>query len=336
MWKLDKTLAVTASNSAGELLTIKYKILDTDVADRWLSMIVQNQESKHTLKDNYRRILSPEDRLVHFEAFRNNILAINSMYDRKLDDIISLDYLFLNQDLLNDLHKEYEVYGDRLQHLVDVGYFTNAKQFEDLYNPIWPGERQNFELHDRFLRLNEQIHNFESIFRTWNNPKSSLCTCLVDYLPAGIHQDLKPEDYLLFETDMRWGWMYLGYNTLGKHWSSVMNENDIAVVERKQVRPQARFAVEFYMWFGRTNHYTKFKFYEWWVKNDISKIANPDMRLSELALGYIPVAKIISYTINNGAPVAVADKVSANDATEWNLNVWSKFNKIVDVKIINS
>ena len=45
MWKNDKSLVVTASNKNNELLHIKFKILDTDIGDRWLSMIKQNQEA---------------------------------------------------------------------------------------------------------------------------------------------------------------------------------------------------------------------------------------------------------------------------------------------------
>jgi hypothetical protein len=337
MWKSDRSLVVTASNKNNELLHIKFKILDTDIGDRWLSMIKQNQEANHTIQANYRRILSPEDRKENFDSFRENILKINSMYDVVLVDIISLEYLHANQDVLNDLHEEFEIYGDRLQELLDTKYFNNPDEKPELANATWPGRRQNFDLHDRFLRLNEQIHNFEAIFRNWETPDQGLCTCLVDYLPAGIHQDLKPEDFFLFGSDLQWGWMYLGYNTLGKHWSSVLNENDIEVVRRNQVRPQARFAAEFYMHFGRPAiaYSGRIKFYNWWMRNNISELHEPDMRLSELALGYIPVAKIASYKINDGEATAIPNIYSHKDAKDWNVNVWSKFNKIINVEITN-
>lgn len=337
MWKNDKSLVVTASNKNNELLHIKFKILDTDIGDRWLSMIKQNQEAKNTIQANYRKILNSDERKETFAEFRDNILKINSMYDVALDDIISLEHLHANQDVLNDLHEDYEIYGDRLQELLDIKYFNNPDTQPELANALWPGRKQNFDLHDRFLRLNEQIHNFEVIFRNWDTPTQGLCTCLVDYLPAGIHQDLKPEDFFLFVSDLQWGWMYLGYNTLGKHWSSVLNENDIDVVKRNAVRPQARFAAEFYMNFGglTLTCANRVKFYNWWMNNKISDIHNPDMKLSELALGYIPVARISGYKIGDGESITIPFTYSHKDFKEWNVNVWSKFNKITNVEIIN-
>jgi len=337
MWKNDKSLVVTVGNKNNELLHIKFKILDTDIGDRWLSMIKQNQEANHIIQANYRRILSSEDRKENFVEFRDNILKINSMYDVVLKDIISLEYLHANQDVLNDLHEEFEIYGDRLQELLNKKYFNNPDEKPELVNSVWPGRQQNFDLHERFLRLNEQIHNFEAIFRNWETPDQGLCTCLVDYLPAGIHQYLRPEDFFLFGSDIQWGWMYLGYNTLGKHWSSVLNENDIEVVKRHAVRPQARFAAEFYMHFGRPSltYVNRVKFYNWWMKNKLSEIQNPNMKLSEFALGYIPVARISAYTIGDGESISIHATYSHKDAKEWNVNVWSKFNKIINVEIIN-
>jgi hypothetical protein len=259
------------------------------------------------------------------------------MYDVVLDDIVSLEHLYENQDVLNDLHEEFEIYGDRLQSLLDTKYFNNPNASPELANAVWPGRRQNFDLHERFLRLNEQIHNFEIIFRNWNTPENGVCTCLVDYLPAGIHQDLKPEDFFLFGPELQWGWIYLGYNTLGKHWSSVLNENDIDVVKRNAVRPQARFAAEFYMHFAAlTLSYTnRVRFYNWWMKNNLSEVHDPDMKLSELALGYIPVARISDYRIGDEKSTVVPLTYSNKDAKEWNMNVWSKFNKIVNIQILH-
>jgi hypothetical protein len=336
MFKANTMLVVTASNKHNEELFIKFNILDADIADRWIDVVKRNKETSNTLRQNYRKILSQEERLENFDEFRNNILAINSMYDRQLDDIVSLEFLQANQDVLNDLHEEYEIYGDRLKEIKDMGHFNHPDDRPDLYNAVWPGRKQNFDVHERFLRLNEQIHNFEVVFRTWNNPHNGLCTCLVDYMPAGIHEPLKPEDYFLFESDLRWGWVYLGYNTLGKHWSSIMNENDIEVVRRDAVRPQARFAAEFYMNFGKsaTGYYSKLKFYNWWLANNISEITDPNLKLADLALGYIPVAKINSYSLDRNEWISIPNGTGIKDEINWNVNVWSKFNKITNVEII--
>ena len=337
MFKTKTSVVVTASDCDDKELQVKFKIVDTNLADRWVNLINKNQELNNTIQDNYRKILSQPERLENFDIFQNNILKINSMYDRKLDDIVSLEYLLANQKILNDLHEEFEIYGDRLKELKDIGYFNRPDEHPDLYGPVWPGKTQNFNVHERFLRLNEQIHNFETIFRNWENPEESQCSCLVDYIPAGIHENLKAEDFFLFESNLQWGWIYLGYNTLGKHWLSSALENDHAVVVRKQVRPQARFAAEFYMYFGRPllTYSNRTKFYNWWKNNNFSENNDPDMKLSELALGYIPVARISGYTIDGGDLISIPFDWANKEAKIWNETVWSKFNKITNIQIIN-
>ena len=52
---------------------------------------------------------------------------------------------------------------------------------------------------------------------------------------------------MLFNPTLDWGWLYLGYNTLGKNWMSVSFDDDVDAVERNQIRPQRRFAAELFM-----------------------------------------------------------------------------------------
>jgi hypothetical protein len=82
-------------------------------------------------------------------------------------------------------------------------------------------------------------------------------------------------------------------------------------------------------------YYSKLKFYKWWLKNNISEIADPNLKLSEWALGYIPVAKIKSYSINGANWTYVLSSATTKDEVDWNVNVWSKFNKITNVEIID-
>lgn len=336
MWNDNKSLVVTANNKDGQTLKLKYKILDTDLSNRWLDIIEQNIKANNTLVDNYQKILSQDECLEKFAEFYNNITTINSMYDRKLKDIVSLEFLSANQNLLNDLHEEYEIYGDRLQQLLNIDYFKNPEDHLELCNNIWPGRQQNIDLHNRFLKLNDQIHEFEAIFRAQKKSTNGVCLCLIDYVPAGITQELKIEDYFLFESDFKWGWLYLGYNTLGKHWVSTMQDDDIEVVHRDQVRPQSRFSAEFFLNFKLTVNPTRVNFYNWWIENNMSAIKNPNMTLKELALGFIPLGKLVGYRINNDVAQEIPDAALYPDIINWNTNVWSKFNKITNVEIFNT
>lgn len=335
-WKQDKFLEIQAGNSSNNILKLRYNLLDTDICNRWIYLINENNNRNNSIRYNYRKILNDEEIEERFKKFQANLSYINRNYDRKLKDIVSLEYLKNNQDILNDLHEEYEIYGDRLENLVKIGYFSNPKNFPKYYHPIWPGSKNynDKELHEAFLWLNEQIHNFEAIYRNYTRRDQTLCTCLWDFMPAGLHEDLKPEDYFLFSPTHMWGWAYLGYNTLGKHWASSCNDNDIEVVKRKQVRPQTRFAAETYMNFSlsESEHGMQVNLYNWWLKNNFSDIIDPnEMKIKDLALGFIPIGKLIGYQIDNENYNSVN---SQTDKHQWNKFVWSRFDKIIKVEII--
>lgn len=338
IFKRNQTVEVIASNSeTDDRLKLIYSLYDIDIVDRWINIVDRNNASSNTLRYNYRKILSPADIEQKFKEFKLNIEYINENYDRRLQDINTINYLFENQHILNVLHEEYEIYGDRLARLIQIGYFNNPLEHLDYYySEPWPGNTNENDkvLHEAFLLLNEQIHNFETLFKNWDDPTKTLCTCLTDFIPAGIHEDLKPEDYFLFTPDHEWGSMYLGYNTLGKHWSSVYRDNDIDVVKRGAVRPQQRFAAEFYMNFSISTTNNRINLYKWWMDNNISALHDPSMRLQDFALGFIPIAKFHSYQLD-GKTVKIKHDLSRTDKIDWNKEVWSKFDSVIDVRVVS-
>jgi hypothetical protein len=335
IFKQDTVLKITAANStADQQLTLIYNLYDIDIVDRWIKLVDENNRRNNKLRYNYRKILNEEEIRARFKLFQDNIAYINANYDRVLTDIVSVHYLRDNQHILNDLHEEFEIYGDRMAVLLAKGYFNDPMTFDE-YNEPWPGLRHNKTTHEAFLLLNEQIHNFEAVYRTWDDPTRSLCTCLVDFIPAGLHSPLRAEDYFLFTPDHEWGCAYLGYNTLGKHWSSTMHDNDIDVVKRGAVRPQQRFAAELYMNFSTPLlAQTRIEFYKWWTENGISKHYDPAMKLGDWAMGYIPVARLSKYQIDTGATINIPLGWSRKEKLEWNNQVWSQFSTIADIEII--
>lgn len=417
IFKIDQALkVVTVDSKTKKKIELIYAIVDMDIADRWINLININNERKNTLRYNYRKFLTTEEVQEKFELFRKNILYINDHYDRVLTDTISIEYLKDNQYILNDLHEQFEVYGNHLEEhfkkninlskinscIKKINKFYDIKlktldkvdriEIGNLYNQylnyltrvqekidtnwwgeaylkikatdflatVWPGISFNEDfhksfiklgkliepdhdmvLHEAFLLLNEQIHNFEAIFRNWGKD-SALCTCLYDFMPNKplaeimpedyLHEELKPEDYLLFSPEHKWGWAYLGYNTLGKHWSSICHDNDIEVVKRNAVRPQHRFAAETYLNFSTVddNYDTRINLYKWWLKNKFSEIVDPRMRLEDLALGFIPIAKLYQFTIDSVTTVVT----NTLNKHEWNKTIWSSTNSIEYVEII--
>ncbi len=331
-FKEDIGLRVEITNDKEEILEIFYDIVDSDIANRWVNVVQKNIELQKTVRFNYRRFLNKRDRKKVFNEFRSNIGYINNHYDRKLPDIVSFEFLQNNQHILNELHEEFEVYGDRLKEILEERYYDNPTQ-SDKYHKIWPGDSYNRTLHEKFLRLNEEIHNFEALYRKLDEPDNAVCTCLIDFYPYGIHEPLKNEDYFLFDINLEWGWMYLGYNTLGKTWHSVFEDDDTDVVIRKQIRPQQRFAAEFYMNFvplGPNYFYKKkYKFYNWWIKNKFSELYPEDFTLREMPFGYIPIGRIYGYYTNKTFTKIIQNTNRIN----FNKNVWSRFNKIKSVSI---
>jgi hypothetical protein len=420
IWNKDNTLEITCvdDSDSNKQLILYYEIVSTTVANRWIELINKNNKVKNKIKFNYRKILSFKEVEKQFVEFQENIKFINSTdYDVKLPDIISVNHLRINPGLLNDLHEQFEVYGDRLEanfkeniklpkinlcigkinNFYDVKlkplYKVDKTEIDNLHNeylnyldrvqkkldenwwdnaylkikdndPLaikWPGIKFNKDiheafielgkliepdhdmfLHEAFLKLNEQIHNFEAVFRTWDNTDKSICTCLVDFMPNKpldeivpsdyLHEQLNPEDFILFTPEHKWGWLYLGYNTLGKHWSSACHDDDIEVVKRKQIRPQQRFAAEMYMNFRPSvSYYSCIALHKWWTTNNFSEFIDPELRLRDLALGFIPVARLQSYALNNN-PIISSNAII--DQEDWNLNVWSKFNSIKSARVI--
>jgi hypothetical protein len=339
LFKKDKFAVATVQNSDTlDTMKLTYRLYDVGVVDRWINLIDKNNASNNTLRYNYRKIVSPQEIERKFKKFKLNIDYINQNYDRPLMDIQSIEYLRLNQHVLNSLHEEYEIYGDRLDRLIKIGYFSNPLDHSDYYSDPWPGNKTENDkaVHEAFLLLNEQIHNFEIIFKNWDNISKTLCTCLVDFVPAKLHEDLKPEDYFLFTPDHEWGTIYLGYNTLGKHWSAVYRDNDIDVVKRGAVRPQQRFAAEFYMNFSVRQNMTnsRIQLHKWWMDNNISQWCDPRMRLEDFALGFIPIAKLTNYQIDD-TTVNISVDMTRAERLDWNKDVWSRFDSVNNIKIIS-
>jgi hypothetical protein len=77
---------------------------------------------------------------------------------------------------------------------------------------------------------------------------------------------------------------------------------------------------------------TRIELYKWWLENNFSEVKDPRMLLEDLALGFIPVGKIVGYKVNNDPYL---DINSVKEHNRWNLMVWSKFNSIESINIVN-
>jgi hypothetical protein len=318
-YKTEKSIHVSLENTTTkDTCVLVYTPLDIDIVDRWMRLVQTSIDQNLNISSDYRKILSKKEIIENLEDFKENIKQINQLHTRELPMLSTIADLIRDESILNDLHQEFEIFGDLL-----------TMKEADL----------NGELYERMLALNTQIHNFEAIVRKWDDLIHLHCRGMVDFLPTGLYSDLTPEDYLLFSSNLNLGWMYLGYNTLGKNWLSVIDDNDIDVVRRGAVRPQAKFAAEFFMDFGedpKIPFSNQIKLYQWLTKHNLHKNYTSPPALNEVALGFIPLARLREWQINGDEVFKARNIRTRAEKLQWNIDVWSKYDTITNIEITNN
>lgn len=318
-------LKVVFTTKDGGTLPLSYNLYDQNpVVDRWLSMTKQSISNEMEIKA---RITNNEmNNIGYLMGQINEVLVfINEHYDKVLPTFT--DFNQLDGVILNYLHEEFEVYGDRIIELQS--------------NKKW-----SYELHDKFLSLNEFIHMIETAIHGLHH-KFPNFSCLYDFLPAGLHEPVTEIDKLFLEDRFEWGGLYCGYNTLGKDYLSIAPENDWEVIARDEVRPQIRFAPETWMNFGpdMTNTIRE-SFYGWYLSLSPevqSKV--PIDNMHKLSLGRYKLGRVIiddsmlaiesdvsKWFTPSGPSVAWA-LGDESCKTRWNREVFSQVNGIKSIKM---
>lgn len=289
---------------------ITYRLVDTPLTDRWVDLIEQNQRRpNNTLNGVFsNRTLDDVPELTN--TINDLIKNINREYDQLLPV-----YDILDREKLNYLHEFFELFGKRLE----IECFSE-------------------KLIHNFDQLNNLIHNCEHAM--FNSPdKFGVFGLVFDMYPREIYENLLEEHKLMMRSEMLWGKIYLGYNTLGKDWLQVMRYNDLDIIDRDSVAPQTRFAAELWMNFSRD--------YEagWWQQEFYKKVKTypleiqkkiPLDNLNRLALGRYLIGNVViddTFLSFDGNP----DHWKINNhpcKPLWNRQVFRKFRKIIDFKLV--
>lgn len=232
----------------GKYVPLNYSLYNNPLAEKWLRLVKLSIRKNLKLKTLFTN--KTLDRVDELMLAINNILGyINSHYDKKLPLFSNMKEL--DNEILNYLHEEFEVYGDRMEELMDK-------------------EKWSQELHDKFLSLNDHIHMIETAIHSKHDNFPNFSS-LIDFLPAGLHKTLTSEDKIFVSNKFEWGGLYLGYNTLGKDYLTIFPENDVEVIERDEVRVQQRFSTEVWLNFGSSSWSTNTeRFYQWYKNLPIS------------------------------------------------------------------
>lgn len=312
-----KILQLTFLDSKNSKHILHFSIYTSKLSTRWIEVIEQNQkidQKKINCKFNNLQI-SDIDILHNHICECVNYISLN--YDRNLQQYVN-DYR-LTTDILNELHKEFEIYGTRLDELTKSNKWT-------------------INLHNLFLKLNELIHQYEDLlFKSGKFPNMHL---LFDYYPQEIHLPLYESDKIWLTSHFKWGGVYLGYNTLGKDWLNVYLDNDIEVIIRDAVKVQNRFAAETWINFGPDIS-------DWWMLSEFEKWYNslsdelknkvPVHSLNALALGRYKLGQLIitdEFLSRYGGEKKDYEISNSQYKLNWNLSFFSTFVKLIDITFI--
>lgn len=318
----NKFLKITMLKNDGSEIILTYMLEDNNpVVDKWIEMTKKSIKNNMKIKASLNNV-EINNISILLKKINDVLYFINNHYDKKLP--VFTNFYELDNIILNYLHEEFEIYGDRIEELQSKNNWS-------------------YELHENFLSLNEYIHMIETAMHGSedNFPNFS---CLYDFTPSGLHEPIKEEYKHFLENKFEWGGLYCGYNTLGKDYLSIAPENDWEVIERDEVRPQIRFAAETWMNFGPDLKTTINKeFYKWYTTLP-NKIQNkiPIDDLNKLSLGRYSLGKIIidenflsiepdakKWLLPTGSVYSIMGKEDCK--TKWNREV---FAKIVDIKRI--
>jgi hypothetical protein len=304
---------ITFKDNKGLEHTIPFMIYKTDLAKRWVVGVMYNQR----LGDKYIHSAFINQTYTDISKIQQQLNSvaekINEDYDLVLPVFVDID--ILDETTLNEMHRQYEVYGTR----VDEGLIPNNS------------------LHDNFLLLNELIHTYEEILHSEDSPVPPM-SVLVDYYPQTEFYPILERDKLHLTTQFMWGGVYLGYNTLGKDWLNVAHDNDIDVVKRGMVKPQSRFSAETWINFGPDDkdNYNIEAFENWYLTlpKDLQSLVPID-DLHKLSLGRFQIGQVVindryflKYHPNE------QDWLSYNHPIkrQWNNEVFSTFTEIIEIR----
>lgn len=312
---MNKKIAVTFLDKFDITHRLTYKIYNSGLGAKWLKILDENLKNNDSYIHSFFMNQTEDDFPKLITEMNSTVSSINSCYDRWLPTF--QETTFINQDVLNTLHEEYEIYGDRVETLIE----------EDNFDRV---------LHDSFLSLNELIHACEIILEAKNYSFYPM-SVLVDYYPQGIYQAINDIDRLYLKSTFEWGKLYLGYNTLGKDWLEISQHNDLDVILRNQVRSQKRFSAESWFSFLGDSQYLNplVKFEQWYESlSDELKEKIPIHNLNELSLGRFEIGSLIidNYFLkyhDKKDDWAVPRHVIKD---KWNREVFSTFRKVIDIR----
>jgi hypothetical protein len=258
-----------------ESLTLEFSTLDTSISEKWFDKLKIALSHLDPIKENERMYNFPthnwsEERIIN--ELNRCITTINEYKQFiNLTAIVGGD-----QNHHNELHKYFELI--RGYYSQPTEYFDNAPRKIQLAIELY----------------NNMIHRLEDHLRYKNLTRNNSARIVITF-NDDLRDPLADEDFDQFVTKFNFGTVHVNYCEVGKTLLNVFHDKD-EIVGDGSILPHRYYAAGMTLKFynGTAGLYD---FDNWWNKNE-SKLNSLGFYKGDktLALGYLPVAKLIYNT----------------------------------------
>jgi MoaA/NifB/PqqE/SkfB family radical SAM enzyme len=302
-----------------------FRLYSMSLARKWVKEMKAIKKHSFSFREKKIHHSNFEITAPFINDLNKNIKKINEFYDVRLKYPITE----ITQDILNELHDSYAVYGVRNQEKLEAKWWDTAHEIYDkshFYAQRWPGINFNEDMHQAFIKLNDLIHTAEFALARGNISVNEFVG-VASYNPRK-NIDLTDEDIYCLKTFSDFGDLCLGYNTLGKSLKHVITDGDLDSLKRKLIFPQTTWSNEifFHMRPSENNPLAYKHHYDQWKKLNPEQFGYNYGDFHKNREGY--------YVIGTLAPQQKADIWDlCNETLKIDL---SRFTDIFDISIISS
>jgi MoaA/NifB/PqqE/SkfB family radical SAM enzyme len=218
-----------------------FRLYNVPLAKKWINEMYRLKKNNFSFRErkihhkNFK--ITPE----FVDQFNKTIKQINKFYDQPLKYPITE----LTQDILNELHDAYAVYGQRNHAKLKEKWWDTAYLNYDadhFYAHRWPGITFNEGMHHAFVKLNDLIHSSEvALKEDWKDASEFIGVS--SYNPRNNYE-LEQEDLFCLKPFLDFGDLCVGYNTLGKSLKHVVYDEDEESLKKNLVIPQTTWSNE--------------------------------------------------------------------------------------------
>ncbi len=259
-----KKLHITYANTKNteDQLTIDYELRDTSIAHKWVQRVLLAQQLGYPIDDPARfyGFGSIYEQKASAVSDMNNLIEILQNWiciDKRLSSVE-------DQDTLNYLHHRFEIEHGLL-------------------------DKQNYgtALQQNLCKLNILVHRCESIARG-AQPRH-----VVTYFGLPKTEILEIDDYQYFESDVKFGTVYINYAEIGKTLHDLMLDND-SYIQPEAFQPFRHYSADFVVKFWdstNTNLVTDLQIYYNKHREFFESLGYTWQGLSR-SIGSIPVADL--------------------------------------------